>query len=133
MLMSRLQNRLGAIGFMLTAGAAALLTGCATQQPQSFDSPEAALGSLITAVRSNDKASLEKILGSDSEELLNSGDAVADSNGRAEFLRLYDEKHRLVDQKNGDKMLEVGATDWPMPIPLAKDEDGWFFDTAAGL
>jgi hypothetical protein len=30
--------------------------------------------------------------------------------------------------------LNVGAADeWPLPIPVAKDEAGWFFDTATGL
>jgi hypothetical protein len=27
----------------------------------------------------------------------------------------------------------VGEVDWPFPIPIAKDEKGWFFDTEAGM
>jgi hypothetical protein len=53
-------------------------------------------------------------------------------NGRAEFLRLYDEKHRLTPDGDDSMTLEVGATEWPLPIPVVKDDKGWHFDTAAG-
>src|SRR5213078_2239673 len=29
-------------------------------------------------------------------------------------------------------VLHVGADDWPLPIPIVREADGWRFDTAAG-
>ena len=34
--------------------------------------------------------------------------------------------------EDGDTVLQVGADDWPFPIPLVKSDGGWRFDTAAG-
>src|SRR5213075_916288 len=36
------------------------------------------------------------------------------------------------DQGPSAKTLVVGNEAWPFPIPLAKDGNGWRFDTAAG-
>jgi hypothetical protein len=114
------------------------LAGCSTP-PATFETPQAAVDSLVAALRANDQEQLKRVLGSDSDEVLYSGDEVADANGRADFLRQYDQKHELMSDAgatppNNDVMtLEVGANDWPLPIPLVNDGSGWYFDTAAGL
>lgn len=108
----------------------ALLGGCSTA-PKEYDTPEAAVDALMAALRTEDTDRVRTVLGSEGEELLSSGDTVADANSRAELLRLYDEKHFLVED-DGMATLELGATDWPMPIPLVEGERGWFFDTEAG-
>jgi len=113
-------------------GPAAGLTGCASEA-RTFATPETAVDSLVVALRADDQRSLEKILGGDAREALSSGDDVADANRRTEFLRLYDEKHRLSRDDDASVTLEVGASDWPMPIPVVKGDKGWYFDTDAGL
>ena len=42
---------------------------------------------------------------------------------------------RLVLERQGDDraVLTFGQQVWPMPIPLVRDQDGWSFDTAAGI
>jgi hypothetical protein len=112
-----------------------LLGGCSSQNGgQAFNDPNTALTTMVTALRSNDTAQLSKLLGPKANEVLASGDQVADSNAKADFLAKYDQKHQLVPSEDGQSMtLEVGDTDWPMPIPIVKDPDGWRFDTEAGL
>jgi hypothetical protein len=117
-------------GFL--AAAILLLCGCAAQ-PTSFATPEEAVDSLVAALRADDESELHRVLGPDSDELLWSGDEVADARGRAEFLRLYDEKHQLKPEADDWRILEVGSTDWPLPVPVVQGEQGWYFDTAAGL
>ncbi len=116
------------------AGLAAMfictLGGCASDS-RSFATPESAVESFIAAVRAEDSAELERIFGPDSHDLLYSGDEVADAHSRANFLSLYDEKHALKESGEG-VILEIGETDWPFPIPVVKDADGWYFDTEAG-
>jgi hypothetical protein len=48
---------------------------------------------------------------------------------------MYDETHRLDPKSDGSAVLLVGAYDWPMPIPLVRDdgEKRWRFDLDRGM
>jgi hypothetical protein len=101
--------------------------------PQAtFDSAELAVDSLVSAARARDTEQLKKILGPQSEDILSSGDPVADKNTLDTFLKAYDEKHQLVAGKEGSMTVVVGKSDWPMPIPLVQEGGKWRFDTEAG-
>jgi len=117
---------------VLLAGVGGLFTGCAG--PESFSSPMQATNSLVMALRNNDQPTLHKILGPDAEEILTSGDPVADKNKIDTFLASYDEKHQMLLSDDGQITITVGDDDWPMPIPIVKDKMGssWHFDVAAG-
>lgn len=100
--------------------------------PQVFKSPAAAATALATAAKSSDMSALGSILGSDGKEILSSGDPVADQNARDKFAAKYTEMHRLAYDDQGRVILYLGAENWPLPIPLVKQNGGWAFDTAAG-
>ena len=128
--MSKLNNH-GLPLFLLLA-LLLFVPGCASQR--TFSSPDDAAGSLVSALRSGDQEALQSILGSTESSLLSSGDPVADRYNINKFLEAYDEKHTLVPSQDGEVTVIVGASDWPLPIPIV-DEDGkgkWRFDTAAG-
>ena len=72
------------------------------------------------------------ILGADAEDLLSSGDKVADRRARQLILVALNEKWSLANQGPNTKTLIIGNEEWPYPIPLVKDKTGWRFDTAAG-
>jgi hypothetical protein len=114
--------------------ALALLTvGCAGKKDEAagFATPEAAVAALIAALEQDDTAAMARLLGPGTEELLSSGDPVADKTDRAEFLAKYKAKNSLA--ADGDKMmLSVGDNDWPMPIPLVQRDGKWVWDGAAG-
>jgi len=115
--------------------ALACVGGCAqTQKGLAFESPEAAVSAMVAGLRADDDAAMRRIMGSDADELLHSGDDVADAEALEAFFARFDEQHRLTPGAEPDvKLLEVGNDAWPMPIPLVRDPDGWRFDTAAGL
>ena len=102
----------------------------ATQQ--AFPSAGAAVGALVAASKANDMKALSSILGPDSDQVLSSGDPVADNNARENFVSRYNEMHRLAYDDQGRVVLYLGAGNWPFPIPLVKKDSGWVFDTAAG-
>src|SRR5271167_2356621 len=102
----------------------------ATQQ--AFPSPDAAVSALFAAGKADDTKALSSILGPDADQVLSSGDPVADKNARDDFARRYQEMHRLEYDDQGRVILYVGADNWPVPIPLIKKNGGWVFDTAAG-
>jgi hypothetical protein len=103
-----------------------------TAAQQVFPSPDAAVSTLIAADKADDMKALSSVLGPDADQILSSGDPVADKNAREDFARRYQEMHRLEYDDQGRVILYVGAGNWPVPIPLVKKDSGWVFDTAAG-
>jgi len=101
-------------------------------QQRTFKSPGSAAAALVEAARADDLKEMSVILGSDADEIISSGDPVADNNAREEFTRRYDQMHRLGYDDQGRVLLYVGAENWPLPIPIVKRGDGWAFDSAAG-
>jgi hypothetical protein len=99
---------------------------------QGFETPESASEALVAAVRSGDPKRIERILGSSSEKLTRSGDAVADARARERFLRAYDTHWRVEQNGEARATLLIGEKDWPFPLPLIKDDGHWRFDAASG-
>jgi len=101
-------------------------------EQEHFPSPEEAVETLISALGENDTTELRAILGPESEDLISSGDPIADQNGRSRFLRAYQEMHRLEEKGAGSAVLHLGERDYPFPIPIVRQGTEWRFDTAAG-
>src|SRR5271165_3946997 len=125
-------------GISRLAAAAVLLAAClpglsiAQQQGQkTFSSPQEASTALVAAAQSNSEKALLEILGPDGKQIISSGDETEDAQSRANFVRRYQEMHRLVKEPDGFT-LYVGAENWPLPIPVVERDRSWYFDTAAG-
>ena len=99
---------------------------------QHFESPKAGLQALIGAAIANDHDRLLAIFGPDAADLISSGDDVADREALAHFVRQTKERTNLVKEGDTTVIIHVGKDDASFPIPLAKDDSGWRFDTAAG-
>jgi hypothetical protein len=120
---------------LLFAGVAALAGLCllvpAARAQESFDSPDAAFSALVAAVKSGMKQDIIKVLGPEGEDIINSGDDVADADARSKFVAAYDAKHTVkVDGKRAT--LLIGADDFPFSVPLYRAKSGWEFDTDRG-
>ena len=72
------------------------------------------------------------MLGPDGEDIISSGDAVADAESRTRFTSAYDAKHSIKTEGDKKAVIILGNDDFPFPIPLVKRKAGWEFDTAAG-
>ena len=103
-----------------------------TAAQQMFPSAAAAVSALVAAGKADDMKTLSSILGPDADQVLSSGDPVADKNARNDFVSRYQEMHRLAYDDQSRVILYVGAQNWPVPIPLVKKNGGWVFDTDAG-
>jgi hypothetical protein len=100
---------------------------------KTFGSPGDAVLALYNAAKSNDDQTLSSIFGSNSADILHTGDNVADKNMRANFVKAYDQMHRVVIEPDQTATLYIGAENWPLPIPLIKNNSGaWYFDTETG-
>jgi hypothetical protein len=103
-----------------------------SQAQQAFSSPEEAAAGLATAVKTGTTSAILKVLGRSAEDVVESGDSVADKETRERFLSAYDAKHSIKAEGNKKATLVLGADEFPFPIPLVNSNSGWEFDTAAG-
>jgi hypothetical protein len=99
---------------------------------KTFATPEDAVVALVNADKASDSNALRNLLGVEGDKLLNSGDPVMDQRNREVFLVAYAEQAALMTQSPTRAILFIGNEEWPFPIPLIKDRQGWHFDTAAG-
>ncbi len=111
--------------------ALALLTSASRAQ-QAYPTPEDALAALAAAVKSGTKTAILKVLGNSAEDVVESGDEVADAETRQRFLSAYDARHSIKAEGNKKAVLILGADDFPFPIPLVNSKSGWEFDTDQG-
>jgi hypothetical protein len=97
-----------------------------------FASTQDAVDALVAALRAGDMKQTAKVLGPGHERILDSGDSAADRAAGQKFVADYDAKHGIVMEGDAKARLTTGATDWPSPIPLVKQAQGWTFDAVAG-
>jgi hypothetical protein len=117
------------------------LIGCNTAKvpapseagPKTFATPDDAGAALLAAAKAGDRPALLAIFGSDSKDLIFSGDEAQDKLNGEHFTTAYQTMNRWRPQTDGSEVLIVGAENNPFPIPLKKNSSGqWYFDTAAG-
>ena len=120
------------------AAAAAVLTmlnACrdAGPPPQTFRSPEEAAAALVDATEKFDVPALKTILGSEGAALVASADSIRDRNDASAFAAEARAKQRIeYDSTKTTAVLLVGTTDWPLPMPIVRQDNGWAFDVATG-
>jgi hypothetical protein len=100
--------------------------------PKAYATPEALFEAVAAAAKANDTKTLLAMLGPNSSALIDSGDKVADANGRARFAALFAEKHSVSMDGDAKATLIVSNEDWPMPVPAVKGPKGWTLDAKAG-
>ena len=101
----------------------------AASEPPAFQSPEAALDAFKKALAADGSDAVATVLGLDAAKLKadeNTDDALAAiREGAARQLSLSGEGDR--------RTVVIGEKLWPLPFPIVKSDDGWAFDTFAGL
>jgi Protein of unknown function (DUF2950) len=135
-------NRLHSFSSMLTA--LFVVTVCvllssqlrADEQPaaarqRQFATSEEATKALLEAARAKDKAALREIFGPGIHDIL-TGDEVQDAANFEAFTKAMGKICNPVHEGNDKVILNIGAENWPFPIPLVKKDGQWFFDTGAG-
>jgi hypothetical protein len=118
--------------------AVAVIAGCAPKQPavpadhRSFASAQEAVDAMVAALEAGDIAELKLLFGPGSDELVSSGDDVADANDRATFVESYRTRHELTPDGEGRMVLVIGEKDWPVPVPVVQRDGRWYLDGAEG-
>jgi hypothetical protein len=96
-----------------------------------FGSPEEAMKAIAEAVQAGNMKGVMAILGPEGEDILSSGDEVADKADRERFLKKYQERVDLIKDRDRISVI-LGNDHFPFAIPIVKKGEGWVFDTKAG-
>ncbi|MGE0054392.1 MAG: DUF2950 domain-containing protein [Hyphomicrobium sp.] len=120
------------LALAMTALMAAPAGSYAASSQEVFKSPDEAVDALVSAVKSDDKEALIKVLGPDASDVIDSGDDVYDATLREKFVSAYDKAHHIEAEGDAKSILVIGDDDYPFPIPLVASNGSWQFDTPAG-
>ncbi len=101
-------------------------------RPAAYRTPEDAVKALVNALSTYEGKKLLAVFGPGGEDLVDSGDAVADKAARERFLKAYREKNQISRVSPTKAILQVGKDSWPFPIPLEKVGQNWSFSVTDG-
>jgi hypothetical protein len=104
----------------------------APAKQKTFATPQEAMAAFEAAVLAGDIKALRPILGAEGDAILASGDPVEDRDGLERFSRSYKEAHKLDESTPGIAWIVVGKDEWPLPIPIVKKGETWYFDSKEG-
>ena len=123
-----------AVVVALSVAVAAFVLPISAQEARqkAFGSPEEAMKALADAVQTGDMKGMLAILGPEGEDIVSSGDQVADKNTGERFVKAYQETVYFVKEKEDRVSVIIGNDYWPFPIPIVKKGEGWVFDTKEG-
>jgi Protein of unknown function (DUF2950) len=96
-----------------------------------FATAEEAANALTEAIRKNDNAAVQAILGIGWRDFV-PGNTEREDDQRKRFLEAWDQAHKVVLQGDDKAVIEAGTTGWISPLPLVKDARGWYYDVEAG-
>jgi hypothetical protein len=116
----------------LTLAAVLCTTASIAVGQQAFKTPDDAASALASAAKAGDPKAIVTVLGPDGEDIVSSGDEVADAATREKFVAAYDAKHAITMDGENKAILAIGQQDFPLPIPIVRSGGMWRFDTAAG-
>jgi hypothetical protein len=101
--------------------------------PKTFATPDDAGAALLAAAKAFDRSALIAIFGSDSKDLIFSGDDAQDKGTAERFATAYQTMNRWRRLTDSSEVLLVGGDNYPFPIPLKKNSsEQWYFDASAG-
>jgi hypothetical protein len=100
---------------------------------QDYQTPQAAIDALVAAAKSKDQKAALVVFGRNGEDIISSGDKVADEVARQKFVASYEAKHGIEAEGPRKSVLVIGNDDYPFPVPILRNKNGtWSFDTNAG-
>jgi hypothetical protein len=121
MIMLNSLRRIASVG--LGAIVAVALLTCASQAQQAYPSPEDAAAALAAAVKTGTRSTILKVLGKDAEDIIESGDDVADAEMRQRFLSAYDARHSIKAEGNKKATLILGSGRFSFPDSFGEQQD----------
>lgn len=119
--------------FAVSAALSLTVAAARATQP-TYPSAQAAGDAFATAVaKTDDGQAVLEILGPEHRDALVAGDPAAWRQAMARLREATGQAMTVTPRGEDRAILVLGREAWPMPVPVVKDEQGWHFDTAAGI
>lgn len=115
--------------FGLLVGLAPTASGAA--EAERFPTPEAAADALLAAVGTGEPGPILAIFGEGAEDVIFTGETGRDRALWETFVERAEALSRVAIQADGMATLYIGQEQWPFPVPISENQDGWAFDVAA--
>lgn len=100
-------------------------------QLKGFPTPEAAADALTEAVRKHDDKAIAALLGVGWNNLIPGSD-WQDEEVRENFLKAWNESHRIILETPEKALVGAGTMGWISPIPIIRQGNEWRYDVEAG-
>ena len=97
-----------------------------------FETPGAAIDEMVVLIEELDDARIEAVFGEGSLDLFRSGDEEADHEDIERIRQMIEVDVAFDEYDENTLVAQFGELQWPWPIPLVRDGNGWRFDTPAG-
>jgi hypothetical protein len=107
--------------------------GLTEESQQAFDTPKAAVDSLLIACKEDDSAALIRMFGLRYRDAIAEIDDAEEKEHRRRFWEQSQAHWRIVEKSADRAELIVGRELWAFPIPLVKQSRGWVFATEEGF
>ena len=117
-----------ALVFLVTVGGANALA-----EPQAFPSPEAAAQALRDALEADEGEALRAIFGPEYADDLIGSDIAIVREGMRQTLEAMRAATALLPEADDSVILTIGRQAFPFPVPIVREGESWYFDSAAGL
>jgi Protein of unknown function (DUF2950) len=136
-----IDNRIGTTGCpaswilsLIVALALGVAPASFAQEPgqKTFSAVAEASDAFAAAVKNHDEAAMLAILGPSGNDLISSGDPVADKDHQDMFAAKYRAAHQFAAAGDGRTFLYIGNENFPTPIPIRQSGSQWYFDTDYG-
>jgi hypothetical protein len=121
----------GAVGLAALL-AASIATAAPAMAQKVFPSAQAAADDLVAAAKAGRAGFVAELFGPRGRQLVSTGDAEQDKQNLAQFVEAVSTRFKLEDKDANTKLLVIGEREFPFPIPIIKQGDGWAFDPVAG-
>jgi len=129
------RRRMGILGAALALIAAITFfmpSPALATDPKVFATPEEAAKAILDAAASDDLNAIWSVLGDQFRDQLENPDEAQERENRRQIVDNAKESLQLRADDEKTRVMVIGKDAWPMPIPIVKGDNGWYFDVGAG-
>jgi hypothetical protein len=104
--------------------------GAAWAEPARFETPDAAVAAMVSALEAADREAVLGIFGPENEDILSTGNPAEDREVWGTFLKGLQTFSRIEVEATDENIatLFAGREMWPFPVQLIRTEGMWSFD-----
>jgi Protein of unknown function (DUF2950) len=118
------------VAALMTAG---LAGPASAKDPAVYKTPEAAAQAILDALAKQDRDAILAVLGDEFKDELFTDEESRERESYQRVVAAAKEAIQLREDDADTRVMVIGKDAWPLPFPIVRGDNGWRFDTAAGI